>query len=129
MARLGLKAHYPKRFKVTTDSNHNEVMLPNSPDRQFNVVAPNQGWTTDITYIWKFEGWLYLAVVIELFSRQVVGWTVVDHLRTLLCVNALKMAFLPTAHKDAENRNLVCSIIQIGVANVPVITTDNICLS
>jgi putative transposase len=93
MARLGLKARYPKRFKVTTDSNHNEAISPNSLDRQFDVVAPNQVWTTDITYIWTLEGWLYLAVVIDLFSRQVVGWAVADHMRTSLCVSALQMAF------------------------------------
>jgi transposase InsO family protein len=58
MARLGLKARYPKRFKITTDSNHNEAISPNSLDRQFDVVAPNQVWTTDITYIWTLEGWL-----------------------------------------------------------------------
>jgi len=93
MARLGLKARYPKRFKVTTDSNHNEAISPNRLDRQFDVAAPNQVWTTDITYIWTLEGWLYLAVVIDLFSRQVVGWAVADHMRTELCVNALQMAF------------------------------------
>jgi transposase InsO family protein len=93
MARLGLKARYPKRFKVTTDSNHNEAILPNSLDRQFEAKAPNQVWTTDITYIWTLEGWLYVAVVMDLFSRQVVGWAVADHLRTSLCVTALQMAF------------------------------------
>jgi transposase InsO family protein len=93
MGRLGLKARYPKRFKVTTDSNHNEAISPNSLDRQFDVVAPNQVWTTDITYIWTLEGWLYLAVVIDLFSRQVVGWAIADHMRTALCVSALQMAF------------------------------------
>ncbi|WP_299371750.1 IS3 family transposase [uncultured Kiloniella sp.] len=62
-------------------------------DRQFDVVAPNQVWTTDITYVWTLEGWLYVAVVIDLFSRQVVGWAIVDHMRTALCVKALQMAF------------------------------------
>jgi len=93
MARLELKARYPKRFKVTTDSNHSEAISPNSLDRQFDVVAPNQVWTTDITYVWTLEGWLYLAVVIDLFSRQVVGWSIADHMRTSLCVSALQMAF------------------------------------
>ncbi|NOS73951.1 MAG: IS3 family transposase [Methyloglobulus sp.] len=93
MARLGLKARYPKRFKVTTDSNHNAAISPNSLGRQFEVEAPNQVWTTDITYVWTLEGWLYLAVVIDLFSRQVVGWAIADHMRTSLCVSALQMAF------------------------------------
>ncbi len=93
MTRLGLKARYPKRFKVTTGSKHSEAISPNSLDRQFDVVAPNQAWTTDITYIWTLEGWLYLAVVIDLFSRQVVGWAAADHMKTTLCVSALQMAF------------------------------------
>jgi transposase InsO family protein len=93
MARLGLKARYPKRFKVTTDSNHSEAISPNTLGRQFDVVAPNQFWTTDITYIWTLEGWLYLVVVIDLYSRQVVGWAINDHMRASLCVSALQMAF------------------------------------
>ena len=55
--------------------------------------APNQVCTTDIAYIWTLEGWLYLAVVVDLFSRQVVGWAVADHMRTALCASALQMAF------------------------------------
>ena len=93
MAELGLIARYPKRFKVTTDSNHNEAISPNRLDRHFDVAAPNQVWTTDITYVWTLEGWLYVAVVIDLFSRQVVGWAIDDHMRTSLCVKALQMAF------------------------------------
>ena len=126
MARLGLKARYPKRFKVTTDSNHNEAISPNSLDRQFEAKAPKQVWTTDITYVWTLEGWLYLAVVIDLFSRQVVGWAVADHMRTSLCVSALQMAFLPIGHKGAESRSLACSIIRTVAANTPVMNTENI---
>jgi transposase InsO family protein len=93
MARLGLQARYPKRFKVTTDSNHSEAISPNLLDRQFDVAAPNQVWTTDITYVWTLEGWLYVAIVMDLFSRQVVGWAVDSHMRASLCVQALQMAF------------------------------------
>ena len=93
MARLGLKARYPKRFKVTTNSNHSEAISANTLNLQFDVIAPNQVWTTDITYVWTFEGWLYVAVIIDLFSRQVVGWAIADHMRTTLCVKALQMAF------------------------------------
>jgi putative transposase len=93
MKKLGLKARYPKRFKVTTDSDHNEAISPNLLNRQFDVAAPNKVWTTDITYVWTLEGWLYVAIVIDLFSRQVVGWSIADHMRTSLCVNALQMAF------------------------------------
>ncbi|WNB74602.1 IS3 family transposase [Methylomonas koyamae] len=93
MRDLKLKVRYPKRFKVTTDSNHNEAISPNRLDRQFKVAQPNQVWTTDITYVWTLQGWLYVAVVIDLFSRQVVGWAIDDHMRTSHCVNALQMAF------------------------------------
>ena len=93
MAELGLKVRYPKKFKVTTDSGHNDAISPNKLDRQFATQAPNKVWTTDITYVWTLEGWLYVAVVIDLFSRQVVGWAINDHMRTSLCVDALQMAF------------------------------------
>ncbi len=93
MSRLGLQARYPKRFKVTTNSNHNDAVSPNLLNREFEVAAPNEVWTTDITYVWTLEGWLYVAVVIDLFSRQVVGWSIAGHMRTSLCVSALQMAF------------------------------------
>nr|WP_269747886.1 DDE-type integrase/transposase/recombinase [Methylomonas lenta] len=70
----------PKKFKVTTDSNHDETISPNRLNRQFKVAKPNPVWTTDITYVWTLQGWLYVAVVIDLFSRQVVGWAIDDHI-------------------------------------------------
>jgi putative transposase len=93
MAKLNLQAHYPKRFRVTTDSDHGEAVSPNLLDRQFDVAAPDTVWATDITYVWTLEGWLYVAIVIDLFSRRVVGWAVDSHMRASLCVKALQMAF------------------------------------
>ena len=93
MQDLNLVARYPKCFKVTTDSRHSEAITPNTLDRQFTVSQPNQVWTTDITYVWTLQGWLYVAVVIDLFSRQVVGWAMDNHMKTSLCVSALQMAF------------------------------------
>ncbi len=93
MADLGLEARYPKRFQVTTDSDHNEAISPNKLERQFDVSEPNHVWTTDITYVWTLEGWLYVSVVIDLFSRQIVGWAMDQHMKTSLCVSALQMAF------------------------------------
>ena len=93
MARLGLEVRYPKKFKVTTDSDHNHSISPNTLNREFEATEPNKVWTTDITYVWTLEGWLYVAVVIDLFSRQVVGWAIDDHMRTSFCVRALQMAF------------------------------------
>jgi putative transposase len=93
MKRLGLQVRYPKKFKVTTDSNHNEAISPNRLNRKFDVIAPNKVWTTDITYVWTLEGWLYVAIVMDLFSRQIVGWAIDDHMRTSLCTSALQMAY------------------------------------
>jgi transposase InsO family protein len=93
MRDLKLVVRYPKRFKATTDSNHSETISPNRLDRQFKVTEPNRVWATDITYVWTLQGWLYVAVVIDLFSRQVVGWAIDDHMRTSLCIKALQMAF------------------------------------
>ena len=92
MSKLGLQPRHPKRFRVTTDSKHGESISPNVLDRQFDVAAPNQVWTADITYVWTLEGWLYVAVVVDLFSRQVVGWAMAGHMRASLCTQALQMA-------------------------------------
>ena len=93
MKKLGLKPRHPKLVKVTTDSHHNEAISPNSLDRNVDVIAPNNVWTTDITYVWKLEGWLYVAIALDLFSRQIVGWSMADPMRTSLCTTALQMAF------------------------------------
>ena len=126
MRDLKLKVRYPKRFKVTTDSNHSEAISPNRLDRQFKVVQPNQVWTTDITYVWTLQGWLYVAVVIDLFSRQVVGWAIEDHMRTSLCIKALQMAFYPQGTSGVANQRLVCYITRIVAASMPVRNIGNI---
>ncbi len=69
-------------------------MAPNLLDRQFKPTTPNSGWTSDITYVATDEGWLYLAVIIDLFSRQVVGWSMQPHMRRELVIDALHMAWL-----------------------------------
>ena len=74
MKSLGLQARGKRRFKATTNSAHDLPIAPNLLARNFTVDAPNKVWTGDITYIWTDEGWLYLAVVIDLFNRQVVGF-------------------------------------------------------
>jgi transposase InsO family protein len=107
----------PKRFKVTTDSNHNAAISPNLWQRESPVDEPNKVWTTDITYVPTRESWPYVAVVIDWFSRQVVGWAIDGHLPTSLCVSALQMAFLPTGHKGAESRNRVCPSFGLGQPN------------
>jgi transposase InsO family protein len=93
MEQLKLKVRYPKRFRVTTDSNHSMAVAPNTLNRQFNPNEPNQVWATDISYVWSLEGWMYVAVVIDLYSRQVVGWAIDEHMKTSLCIRALQMAY------------------------------------
>lgn len=81
------------RYKNTTDSAHELKVCDNLLDRKFSVEAANQVWTTDITYIWTAQGFLYLAIVLDLFSRKIIGWSVQDHMRTSLCNEALTMAW------------------------------------
>jgi transposase InsO family protein len=92
MRKLGLLARRPKKFRITTDSTHAHPVAENALARQFEASRPNQVWTTDITYVWTQEGWLYLSVIIDLFSRRVVGWATANHMRTSLVLNALHMA-------------------------------------
>jgi len=92
MKEAGLACKTKRRFKVTTDSKHDLPIAPNYLDRQFAVARANQVYAGDITYIPTREGWLYLAVVIDLFSRQVVGWSMAGHMKTQLVNDALLMA-------------------------------------
>jgi transposase InsO family protein len=88
----GLAARRKRRFRRTTDSTHQHPVASNLLDRQFTVDAPNAVWVTDITYIWTQEGWLYLAAILDLYSRKVVGWAVDESLERHLALDALAMA-------------------------------------
>ncbi len=92
MASAGLYCKTRRKFKVTTNSQHNELISPNLLQRQFDVTQPDKYWVGDITYIPTKEGWLYLATVIDLYSRQVIGWSMANHMRTKLINDALTMA-------------------------------------
>jgi transposase InsO family protein len=93
MRACGLRAKTKRRFRVsTTDSRHGHALATNRLDRQFHQPQPNRVWVADITYIPTGEGWLYLAAVIDLCSRQVVGWATADHLRAELASKALNDA-------------------------------------
>jgi putative transposase len=92
MRAQGLYGRRPKRWCNTTDSSHAEPVAANILDRQFSPSAPNCVWAADITYVWTAEGWLYLAVVLDLFARRVVGWAMANHLRAELAIDALMMA-------------------------------------
>lgn len=89
---LGLKAKAAKKFKVTTDSAHPHPVAPNRLKRRFDAPAADRIWVGDITYLWTREGWLYLAIVLDTFSRRIVGWSVSERLERDLAVTALEKA-------------------------------------
>jgi transposase InsO family protein len=92
MHNNSISARHKRRFRRTTDSNHDYPIADNVLARNFDVDRPDQVWVSDITYLWTLQGWLYLAVVIDLFSRRVVGWSLDNHLKTELVLSALHMA-------------------------------------
>lgn len=92
MKEQNLHCKTKRKFKVTTDSKHSNPIAPNILDRKFEVEAPNKAYVGDITYIWTAEGWLYLAVVLDLFSRQVVGWSINERMKAALVNDALTVA-------------------------------------
>lgn len=134
MREMGLQGLPRKRFRRTTDSNHARPVAPNVLDRKFEAERPNQVWVTDITFIWTWEGWLYLAAILELFSRRVIGWAMQPHMRAELALEALHMALgrcLPDVglvhHSDRgvqyaaasyqaalDENNIVCSMSRKG---------------
>ncbi len=92
MRRAGLRALVAPRFRTTTDSKHSLPVAANLLERDFGAPGANVKWASDITYLWTGEGWLYLAVVLDLFSRRVVGWSLQASLNRALVVNALRSA-------------------------------------
>lgn len=94
MKQHGLRVKTTKRFKVTTNSDHKRPVAPNLVNRYFSAPAPDRLWTGDITYIWTVEGWLYLAVVLDVFSRRIVGWSMDRRMTDNLVITAFKNALV-----------------------------------
>ena len=92
MRQEGIVARKKRRFRKTTDSNHPHPIAPNVLERHFDVELPNTAWVTDVTYVWTYEGWLYLAVILDLFSRRVVGWAASANNDRALALGALDRA-------------------------------------
>src|SRR5206468_6448030 len=90
--RGGGRAERPRRPPRTTDSRHDLPVAPNLLDRHFDAERPDTVWLADISYLPTDEGWLYLAAIEDLATREIVGWSMADHLRAGLCVDALVMA-------------------------------------
>jgi putative transposase len=92
MRQEGIVARKKRRFRRTTDSNHPHPIAPNVLERNFHVELPNAAWVTDVTYVWTHEGWLYLAAILDLFSRRVVGWAASANNDRALAFSALDRA-------------------------------------
>jgi putative transposase len=94
MSENGLKARQKTRFKKTTDSDHGGPVATNVLDQDFTAERPDEKWGVDISYVWTAEGWLYLAIVLDLFSRKIVGWAVSDRMKRGLAMGALQRAIV-----------------------------------
>jgi putative transposase len=92
MDHYGLVCKAAKRYKATTNSKHNLPVAPNLLEQNFVVSAPNKVWVTDFTYLWTLQGWMYLAVVLDLYSRRIVGWSMSNRMTKELVIEALEMA-------------------------------------
>ena len=92
MREAGLKAKGRRKYKPTTDSNHSLPVAPNLLQRAFHAPRPDDAWVSDITYVWTREGWMYLAVIVDLCSRKVVGWSLAERMTAALVCNALDAA-------------------------------------
>ncbi len=92
MKQKGIQARHRRKYKATTDSNHHLPVHDNRLNRIFDVASPDMSWVADITYIWTREGWLYLAVILDLFSRKIIGWSMKERLGKQLVIDALLMA-------------------------------------
>lgn len=103
MQELGIQAIAKRKYKVTTDSRHSRPVAENHLNRQFTPEKPNTSWVADITYIWTREGWLYLATIMELYSRKIIGWALRKRLTRELVIAALDMAL--------KQRNLSSGLI------------------
>jgi putative transposase len=92
MREEGIEGQKKRRFRTTTDSRHSHPIAPNHLKRNFTASAPNQVWVSDITYVWTREGWMYLAAIMDLFSRRIVGWAMDSRIDQGLALDALTMA-------------------------------------
>jgi len=92
MQELAIQAVAKRKYKATTDSKHTQPVADNHLNRDFTVERPNQAWVADITYIYTQEGWLYLATIMDLYSRKIIGWSLRERLTKELVIAALHMA-------------------------------------
>lgn len=94
MREMGLRGRQKRRFTITTDSRHDFPLASNLVKRRFSAEFPNKVWVSDITYIWTMEGWLYLCIILDLYSRIVAGWAMSSQMTIDLTIRALSMAVM-----------------------------------
>lgn len=92
LRRLGLRARAARKYKATTNSNHALPVVANLLSQDFTAERRDEKWVSDITYVWTEEGWLYLAIVLDLYSRKVIGWSISERMTVRLTCDALRMA-------------------------------------
>jgi putative transposase len=109
MQAYGIRARHKRRYKATTDSKHTLPVAPNLLSRQFETVAPDQVWTADITYIPTREGWLYLAVVMDLYTRMIVGWSMDSRMTRALCMARFRRKPQPGLLHHSDRGSQYCS--------------------
>jgi putative transposase len=114
MRENGLRGRHKRRFKATTDSKHTLPVAPNLLQQNFETERPDQAWTADITYVATAEGWLYLAIVLDLYTRQIVGWAMRERMTKELVIDALRMAWfrrrpLPGLIHHSDRGSQYCS--------------------
>ncbi|MDD5095765.1 MAG: IS3 family transposase [Dehalococcoidia bacterium] len=90
--KAGVSVKRSRRYRMTTNSRHHHPVTPNLLNRQFDINGPDKVWASDITYLWTREGWLYLAVVMDIYSRKIIGWATSDRITADLAARALRMA-------------------------------------
>ena len=105
MRENGIAVKRNRKFKATTDSNHKFNIAPNLLNRNFSADRPNQKWVVDISYVWTREGWLYLAVILDLHSRRVIGWAVSNRMKRDLAIRALNMAIALRRPREGCNHH------------------------
>lgn len=94
MKELGLFVRQRRAYKVTTQRRHSDAVAPNRVNQNFNPTRPNEVWAGDVTYLKTAEGWMYLAIVMDLFSRKIIGWSLDKHMKTTLVADAFKQAYI-----------------------------------
>lgn len=98
LRRQGLRARAARKFKATTNSNHGLPVAANLLQQDFTAARRDEKWVSDITYVWTEEGWLYLAIVLDLYSRRVIGWSISERMTVRLTCDALRMALMQRGH-------------------------------